>query len=83
MKQHGFIMPQHEEHPILKSKSNMPRHALTMPRHAKVGLIVEFEVMLQHDFIMSRHKGHSIQKFESNIPQHDPFVSRHARRSNC
>ena len=54
MPQHGFIMPWHEEHPIQKPESNMPwheehpiqkpesnmpQHALTMPQHAKVGLI--------------------------------------------
>ena len=55
MTQHGFIMTRHEEHPIQKPESNMPRHALTMPRLAKVGLIAEFEVMPQHAKSMLRH----------------------------
>ena len=45
----------HAEHPIQKSESNMSRHALTMSRHAKVGLIAEFKVMPQHAKSMPRH----------------------------
>ena len=42
MPRHGFIMPQHEEHPSQKTESSMLQHDLTMPQHAKVGLSAEF-----------------------------------------
>ena len=33
----------------------MPQHEEGMPRHAKVGLIADFEGMPQHDQFMPRH----------------------------
>ena len=55
MPQHGFSMPQHEEHPNQNLESSMPQHDMIMPQHAKVGLIADFEGMPQHDQFMPRH----------------------------